>query len=160
MKPARAIGAALARRTCAARGRGRQAGFSLIEVLVAFALLALGLALLLGSLSGAARQVRGSGDVSRASLHARSLLAQAGVGEVLAPGRREGTLEGGRYRWTLEIEPWTDPEPAAAAPPPLDAPRMLQLTLILRWGAASGQRLQWRSLRLAPAAGPTGQAPP
>ena len=139
--------------------RVHQAGFSLIEVVVAFALLALGLTLVLGSLSGAARQVRAAGDLSRASLHAQSLLAQAGVGEVLEPGRRTGVLEGGRFQWTLDAAPWQDPE--TAAPPPWPgAPRMVQLTLTLQWGPGSGQRLQWRTLRLAPAPGLTVQVPP
>ena len=54
-------------------------GFTLIEVIIAFALLALALTLLLGSLSGAARQV-GQADVrSRATLYAQSLLASTGV---------------------------------------------------------------------------------
>src|SRR5690606_27083210 len=69
------------------RGRGR--GYTLIEVLVAFAVLALALTLLLGTLSGATRQVRWSADAGRAALHAQSLVAQAGVGEVLAPGIRQ-----------------------------------------------------------------------
>ncbi len=62
--------------------RRRQHGFTLLEVIVAFALLALALSLLLGSLSGASRQVRDSADSSRATLHAQSLLAQLGAGGV------------------------------------------------------------------------------
>lgn len=129
----------------------RQSGFSLIEVVVAFALLALGLALLLGSLSGATRQVRDSGDVSRASLHAQSLLAQVGVGEVLEAGRREGEFERGRYRWVLEVSEWVDPQQPAPVPWEPGAPRPMQLALTVQWGPGSGQRLRWRSLRLAPA---------
>ena len=39
-----------------------QTGYTLIEIIVAFAILALGLTLLLGTLSGATRQVRQAGD--------------------------------------------------------------------------------------------------
>ena len=46
--------------------RRAQTGFTLIEILVAFAVLALGLTLLLGTLSGASRQVRQGGDAGRA----------------------------------------------------------------------------------------------
>ena len=51
-----------------AMGR-RQRGYTLIEIIVAFAILALGLTLLLGTLSGATRQVRAAGDAGRAALH-------------------------------------------------------------------------------------------
>ena len=53
-----------------------QTGFTLIEILVAFAVLALGLTLLLGTLSGASRQVRQGGDIGRAGLLAQSLLEE------------------------------------------------------------------------------------
>lgn len=130
--------------------RSRQSGFTLIEVIIAFALLALALTLLLGSLSGAARQVRGADDVGRATLHAQSLLAQLGVGEVLEPGHSEGELEGGRYRWSLQVRPYADPrlpQPAASSP---YTQRLLEVQLVMRWGEAAGQQLQLRTLRLAP----------
>ncbi|QDW67110.1 type II secretion system protein XpsI [Luteimonas granuli] len=126
-----------------------QAGFTLIEVLVAFAVLALALTFLLGTLSGATRQVRWSSDAARASLHAQSLLADAGVGEVLQPGREEGELEDGRYRWQLEVAPYADPlHPAAVLDDPF-APRLLQLRLELAWGEGGrAERLVVDSLRL------------
>ena len=70
-----------------------QAGYTLIEVIVAFAILALALVMLLGILSNATRQVRWSDDAGRAALHAQSLLAQTGVAEPLRQGRSEGEFE-------------------------------------------------------------------
>lgn len=137
------------------RGHSRsrlQRGYSLIEVIVAFALLALALTLLLGTLSGAARQVRWSGDAGRAALHAQSLLDQVGVGEAIEPGQSGGQFDEGRYRWTLSIEPWTDPAlpPAAAIDPA--APRLFEVALSVQWGdGRPGQQLQLRTLRLAAA---------
>ena len=125
-----------------------QRGFTLIEVVVAFALLALALTFLLASLSGAARQIRVASDNSRATLHAQSLLAQVGVGETLRPGRRQGNYDAGRYRWVLEIAPYVDP---LKPPSPLSnpsAPRLLQLTLAMEWGNGRGQQMRWRTLRL------------
>ncbi|MEO6518109.1 MAG: hypothetical protein ABIO17_03830 [Pseudoxanthomonas sp.] len=123
----------------------------LIEVIVAFALLALALTFLLGSLSSAARQIRIADQSGRAALHAQSLLSQVGVGEPLQAGRRQGSLEDGRYRWTLDVSPYVDPSrpPATVIDPA--APRLLELRLELRWGDGASQQLQWQTLRLAPA---------
>lgn len=125
-------------------------GYTLIEVIVAFAILALGLTLLLGTLSGAARQVRWADEAGRASLHAQSLLDTVGVGAALTPGHRDGKFEDGRYRWSLEVVPYRDP----LLPPPtatdLGAPRLLRLSLLVQWGDGDDprRRLQLQSLRL------------
>jgi general secretion pathway protein I len=128
----------------------RQRGFTLIEVIIAFALLALALTLLLGSLSGAARQIRTAEDSGRATLHAQSLLAQQGVGQTLQPGRTQGTFEKGRYRWEMEVAPYVDPLRTRVPQASSAAPRLLQLQLDVEWGEAPGQRLRWHALRLAP----------
>ena len=131
--------------------RARQRGYTLIEVIVAFAILALGLTLLLGTLSGAARQVRWADDAGRASLHAQSLLDTLGVGEALQPGHRDGRFEDGRYRWSLDIAPYRDPLlPPTVATTDLGAPRLLQLSLLVQWGKGNDprQRLSLQSLRL------------
>ncbi|MEO6264735.1 MAG: prepilin-type N-terminal cleavage/methylation domain-containing protein [Luteimonas sp.] len=124
-------------------------GYTLIEVIVAFAILALGLTLLLGTLSGAVKQVRWADEAGRAALHAQSLLDQTGVGEALEQGHREGTFENGRYRWTLDVTPYTDP----GKPPPAlfdpAAPRLLQLSLSVQWGNGDPrERVALQSLRL------------
>ena len=132
------------------RGAPRGArGYTLIEVIVAFAILALALTLLLGTLSGAARQVRNADLAGRAALHAQSLLAQLGVGAPLLPGRQEGDFEGGRYHWTLAIEPYRDPaRPPAVLLDPA-APQLLQLSLLVQWGQGEQARqLSLQSLRL------------
>lgn len=135
---------------CAAPCRSAQRGYTLVEVIVAFGVLALGLVLLLGTLSGATRQVRNADEAGRAALHAQSLLDQVGIGEVLQPGRRDGEFEGGHYRWTLEVQPFREAGAAAAAQEPVDpwAPQLLELALTVSWGEDARQRLQLRSLRL------------
>lgn len=131
--------------------RNNQGGYSLIEVIVAFALLALALTLLLGTLSGATRQVRWSGDAGRAVLHAQSLLDTVGVGESLQPGQRNGEFDDGRYRWTLQVSPWTDPLTANSPRAPA-APQLYEVALTVQWdGGGPRERLQLRSLRLVPA---------
>ena len=129
----------------------RQRGFTLIEVIIAFALLALALTLLLGSMSGAAKQIRHADDAGRATLHAQSMLTQLGVGVALQPGRSDGELEDGRYRWSLVVTPYVDPLKPAAAALDSSAPRLLHVDLTIGWGDAGGEQLHWQSLRLAPA---------
>jgi general secretion pathway protein I len=131
------------------QGPRGQRGYTLIEVVVAFALLAFAMTLLLGSLTNATKQVRSSSDFGRAALHAQSLLDQAGVGEALAVGRRDGDLEGGRYRWEMNVTPFRDPAALPSQPQVLGAPQLLQLELTMRWGRGGPREvLRLQSLRL------------
>ena len=136
----------------------RARGFTLLEVLVAFALLALALTVLLGSLSGATRQVGQAERVGRAALHGQSLLAGLGVEQPLRAGQVQGELEQGRYTWDLRIEPWRDPSASTAARQDPSAPRLLRVRLVVAWGEAEYERMAWDTLRLA-ASDPRG-APP
>lgn len=123
-------------------------GYTLIEVIVAFAVLGLALMLLLGTLSNGTRQVRWAADSGRAALHARSLLDGLGIDVPIAPGGSAGEFENGRYRWALEIVPFIDPElpPATLA---LAGPQLFEITLDVDWGEGSArERLQVRTLRL------------
>ncbi|KAB7765502.1 type II secretion system protein XpsI [Xanthomonas maliensis] len=133
----------------------RQRGYTLIEVILAFALLALALSLLLGSLSGAARQVRAADETTRATLHAQSLLALQGVDKPLVPEQQRGSFENGHFQWSLDVRPYDDPRRNDQAPVAPGAPQLLQLTLVVRWGEQPSQRLEWRTLRLV-AANPQG----
>ena len=128
-----------------------QRGYSLIEVIVAFALMALAATLLLGSLSGAARQVRVADDQGRAALHAESLLATLGMDAPLAAGRQQGEWEKGRYRWSLQVAPYVEPRQTNS--------RLWQLDLQVRWGESAQEQLRWRTLRLRSDAAVTGAAP-
>lgn len=97
----------------------RARGFSLIEVLVAFALLAVALGILIAILSGGLAQVRQAGDATEATLHAQSLLDERIAMAPLEAGSDRGEFDDGRYRWTLEITEVDDPAPVAA--PALEA---------------------------------------
>lgn len=132
------------------RGRhGRQQGFTLIEVIIAFALLAFALTLLLGSLTNATKQVRNANDFGRAALHAQTLLDQAGVGEALTVGQRDGELEDGRYRWDMAVSPFVEPTAPPQQAQVLGAPQLLQIDLNVRWGdGGRRQTLHLKSLRL------------
>jgi len=128
-----------------------QRGYTLIEVIVAFALLALALTLLLGTLTGSTRQLRQADDATRAVLHAQSLMAAQGVDEPLRPRRVQGNFESNRFRWTLDIKPYVDPRPAPAKGDieTVSQLRLLQLDLSVRWGETPAEQLHWRTLRVA-----------
>ncbi|NYZ62882.1 type II secretion system protein XpsI [Luteimonas deserti] len=128
--------------------RGRR-GYTLIEVIVAFAVLGLALSLLLGTLSNGTRQVRWAADAGRAAMHARSLLDDVGLGLPVAPGRQSGTFDDGRYRWTLEIALFVDSDVGPLLPSPGQGADLFELTLAVDWGAAGPrERLRLQTLRL------------
>lgn len=128
----------------------RQRGYTLIEVIVAFAILALGLTLLLGTLTGATRQVHWADEAGRAALHAQSLLDNTGIGVALQPGQTSGTFEDGHYHWSMVVSPYRDPLLPPVQSLDLGAPRLLRLSLTVQWGDGDDprRRLQVQSLRL------------
>ena len=86
----------------------RQSGYTLVEVLVAFVILALALTVLLRIFSGGLRNVSVSSDYATATLIAESRLAAAGIDVPLRPGESSGS-EGERFQWTVTVqdyEPW------------------------------------------------------
>lgn len=137
----------------------RQRGFSLLEVMLAFALMASALGILIAILGGGLGQVRNATDASEATLHAQSLLDELGVLEPILPGTREGESKDGRYRWTLEISEAEDPAPVAAVDPaavPEESvglqiagePLLYRIQLDVAWGEEGDTRsLRFTTLR-------------
>ena len=135
----------------------RQRGFTLLEVMLAFVLLAAALGLLLGMLSRGLRQVTQSQGESEATLYAQSLVDQMGALEPIHPGRSDGDFGGGRYHYQLEISEIPDPAatppapdstPAGNAQKPIGAPVLYRIALEVSWGAAEpAQRLRFLTLR-------------
>ena len=120
-------------------------GFSLLEVLMAFALLTVGLGILVAILGGGLLQVRQAGDATGATLHAQSLLDQVGVLAPIRAGTDGGALDDGRYRWEMEITEIEDPVPpppsATTGEPPLEQagrvlgePKLYRIQLDIGWG--------------------------
>ena len=82
-----------------------QAGFSLLEVLVAFSILALSLGVLLQIFSTGLRGVSLSSDYTRAVLLAESKLAAAGREGPVASSGGEG-VEDETYHWSVSVRPY------------------------------------------------------
>ena len=107
----------------------RQSGYTLIEVLVAFLILALALTVLLRIFSGGLRNVSVSSDYATATLIAESRLAAAGIDLPLTPGENSGT-EGERFEWKVSVQdydPWPGYRSAAKG---VDAYRV---TVTVEW---------------------------
>lgn len=115
-------------------GAARQAGFTLIEIVVAFTVLALGLGIAMQIATGAMRNARHAEERTEAALYAQSLLDTAGIGERLEEGSSSGEF-GDRYRWSLAVEPY-EVESAADSPldPALASVQLYRLELVVNWG--------------------------
>ncbi|MBS0557625.1 MAG: prepilin-type N-terminal cleavage/methylation domain-containing protein [Proteobacteria bacterium] len=96
----------------------RQHGFTLIELVAAFVIFALGFGVLLQILSTCLHTTAQSADYTRAALWAQSLLDVQGVGEPLREGDYSGTFDD-KYRWRLQVAkiPPQDIAPVASSVP-------------------------------------------
>ena len=118
-----------ARRIRAGRRAGSGApprGFSLIEVLAAFVILALVGTSLFRLFSGALGNAGAADDYSRAILVAESALAEAAGQVPLREGALQGTADEGRITWTARVQAY----PAAAN---ADAGQAASLMAIRLW---------------------------
>ena len=87
----------------------RERGFSLLEVLVAFVILALVGTALFRLFSGALGNASAADDYSRAVLVAESVLAEAASVQPLREATQQGTVDDGRIEWSTRVTPYTAP---------------------------------------------------
>ena len=86
----------------------RQRGFSLLEILVAFTILALSLGVLMQIFSGSLRNTDIRHDQALATAIAESLLAGQAIETTLAAGDSTGSY-GDRFRWLIHVTPFEEP---------------------------------------------------
>ncbi|WP_176245030.1 type IV pilus modification PilV family protein [Oceanibacterium hippocampi] len=87
-------------------------GFSLLELIVAFAILSLSLVAIYQVVAGSFRGLREAEIVGRALLIAESKLAEPGRTVPLAEGRIVGD-EGDGFAWVLDLRPLPRPAPGS-----------------------------------------------
>lgn len=86
-------------------------GFTLLEVLIAFTILAVSLAVVMQSFSTGFNSLEKAGDHAVATLQARSKLAELGQTISLEPGEQSGEFEDGST-WRMTVEPAAESEEA------------------------------------------------
>ena len=126
----------------------RQRGFSLLEILVAFTILALSLGILMQIFSGSLRNAEVARDQAQATALAQSLLAGPGIETTLAPGESSGNF-GDKFRWRVVVAPFEEAAPPAenAGQRPPSSLALWQVTALVTW--AGGQTAEKQSQKKA-----------
>ena len=130
------------------KGPASSGGFSLLEVLVAFTILAMLLGALFQVFSGGLRAASAGDSHTRATVIAQSRLAALGVGEPLQEGVTSGTVEGG-FHWRVIAHPYVDDELPVGA----GIPRPFTVEIEVYWEEGGRSRsVSLTSVVLEPAA--------
>jgi type II secretory pathway pseudopilin PulG len=125
-------------------GRARRRGFTLIEALAAFAILALSLGQLLRSIRAGAENERRADFLMRATTDGQSHLAALGAAVPLVAGETTGRYEDGLV-WTLSVA--RDRAISSVAGAPLVIAYRVRLEV--RLATAPGQALDFVAERLS-----------
>ena len=78
-------------------------GFTLMEVVVAMAILGVGLTVIIELFSGGLRLVRTSGEYTKAVNYARLKMEEVTIKPTVAEGSEEGEFDG-TYRWQVDVK--------------------------------------------------------
>lgn len=124
---------------------GRQRGFTLVEIVVAFVLLS---AVLMAGFEIFSQGLRRAGDLddeSRALVIAQSKLAAAGTEELFKEGSSQGISDDGRFRWSLVVQR-TDEGSAGPGQPVNNAYQLYRVDVRVEWTTADSRT---RAIELA-----------
>jgi len=117
-----------------------QRGFSLIELVAAFVVFALGFGALMQILTGSVRNARLSYEYTQAALWAQTKLDTAGVGQRLEEGVTRGSFNDA-YRWEMQVAKFQPADSEAMkgvqGTYPVD---LFRIDLEVHWGARGQER--------------------
>jgi general secretion pathway protein I len=130
----------LSRKSCSDGARG----FTLIEALVALAIVAAVLGSIGGVIATSVKGTRGIDQRLELSGAAESLLAALPARTLLKPGRQSGELAG--HRWRIDVSPMN----VAVASDAPQTGRFVPLVVTMRLRSPGGPAMQVTTVRLAP----------
>jgi general secretion pathway protein I len=125
----------------------RQRGFSLLEILIAFSILAISLGILLKIFSAGVNTAAVAEDYTVAVQLAESLMVRSGVETALQPGEVSGR-DNDKYSWQLVVSPYR------FSPPDVDAnslkTELFKVDVVVSWDdeGGNGRRLELTTLKI------------
>jgi general secretion pathway protein I len=126
---------------------GGRTGFTLIEIVVALAILSIGLTVILELFAGGLRSARVSEDVTKATWHGQTKMEEMLTTRDLGEGVSEGTFDD-QFSWKSEVKKATPPlgqDENTGASPPVD---VYLIIVTVTWPSGTGKRsVELESLR-------------
>ena len=118
----------------------KQQGFSLLEILVAFSILAFSLGILLNIFSGGLRRTIVSEEYQQAVIIAQSKLATVGIENAVEDADARGKVQDNKYTWEIKVTAYDDEKMGLEA----DEQGNLvpyKVTVTVKWDAGKTDRL-------------------
>ena len=118
-----------------------QRGFTLMEILVAFVVLAAAVGILYRTFSTGLRNVDAVAGYSEAISIAESRITALGLEQTLQEGDESGTSEDRRFSWQVSVKPYTPPGSAPEQAGGFVAPhQLLRATVTVTWNESGDQK--------------------